>query len=222
MDYTVLVLVFALGLRHGLDADHLAAIDGLSRLRPNRLNGVLFGLGHGLVVTVLAVGVGGLLGKTDLSWLSPYLFILIGLLNVYRLFKPAKHQHLPLQFGPLVLGAILAVGFETSSQLSALALSNQVGAWALGLSFTLGMVCTDGLDGYLATRIQQAGTRRSEQSSRLMGYMVVLVSFGYAFASLLGVELEKVSLPLGLTLLVFLVGLRLWSLRGSEANLAGS
>lgn len=50
-----LALVFMLGMRHGMDADHLAAIDGFARLRPSRWTGVLFGLGHGLVVTVLAL-----------------------------------------------------------------------------------------------------------------------------------------------------------------------
>jgi high-affinity nickel permease len=39
----------ALGMRHGRDPDHLAAIDGLTRLRPRATNGVYFALGHGLV-----------------------------------------------------------------------------------------------------------------------------------------------------------------------------
>jgi high-affinity nickel-transport protein len=65
---TTLVLVFILGLRHGMDADHLAAIDGFSRLRPSRWNGVLFGLGHGLVVTLLALLVGRLGEKFSLGW----------------------------------------------------------------------------------------------------------------------------------------------------------
>jgi len=53
-------LVFALGLRHGLDADHLAAIDGLTRLnalrRPAfaRWCGVLFALGHGAAVLAIS------------------------------------------------------------------------------------------------------------------------------------------------------------------------
>jgi high-affinity nickel-transport protein len=51
----VIVMGVALGLRHGTDPDHLAAIDGLTRLRPNPANGVFFALGHGLTVTLLAV-----------------------------------------------------------------------------------------------------------------------------------------------------------------------
>ncbi len=66
----LLGLVLALGIRHGVDPDHIAAIDGLSRLRPSSWNGVLFALGHGLMMTLIAVGVGtalvGLLGPRSL------------------------------------------------------------------------------------------------------------------------------------------------------------
>jgi hypothetical protein len=62
-------LAFTLGLKHGLDADHLATIDGLTRFnaraRPAmaRWCGALFSLGHGAVVVVVAVTVGtGVLG----------------------------------------------------------------------------------------------------------------------------------------------------------------
>ena len=51
-------LAFALGARHGFDADHLATIDGLARYsaasRPRlaRSAGLLFSLGHGAVVSM--------------------------------------------------------------------------------------------------------------------------------------------------------------------------
>jgi high-affinity nickel-transport protein len=54
-------LALALGARHGLDADHLATIDGLARLnaaaRPRlaRAAGTLFSLGHGAVVMGIAL-----------------------------------------------------------------------------------------------------------------------------------------------------------------------
>ncbi|QDX80330.1 nickel transporter [Denitratisoma sp. DHT3] len=57
------LLVFALGLRHGFDADHLATIDGLTRYnagrRPRlaRWCGALFSLGHGIVVMSIALAV---------------------------------------------------------------------------------------------------------------------------------------------------------------------
>jgi high-affinity nickel-transport protein len=57
-------LAFALGIRHGFDADHLATIDALARLnarrnpRLARFAGALFSLGHGMVVTFVALAVG--------------------------------------------------------------------------------------------------------------------------------------------------------------------
>ena len=54
-------VALVLGLKHGLDADHLAAIDGLSRLhaasgRPRlaRCSGLLFAIGHGALVLLAA------------------------------------------------------------------------------------------------------------------------------------------------------------------------
>src|SRR5512135_621213 len=53
-------LAFTLGMRHGLDADHLATIDGLTRYNARvnpwlaRRAGALFSLGHGVVVALVA------------------------------------------------------------------------------------------------------------------------------------------------------------------------
>lgn len=58
------MLVFVLGAKHGLDADHLVAIDGLARYnsracpRLARWCGALFSLGHGVVVLGVALAVG--------------------------------------------------------------------------------------------------------------------------------------------------------------------
>src|SRR5258705_8976382 len=59
----LIAVVFLLGLKHGLDPDHLAAIDGLTRFnasrRPllSRWSGLLFSAGHGVVVTAVALAV---------------------------------------------------------------------------------------------------------------------------------------------------------------------
>ena len=50
-------LVFALGLRHGFDPDHLVAIDGMTRSTKSRWCGLFFSLGHGLVVTLVGVAI---------------------------------------------------------------------------------------------------------------------------------------------------------------------
>lgn len=97
------VLVFLLGLRHGLDADHLAAIDGLTRMRASqgrrdaRASGALFSAGHGLVVLAVAATT-GLLGA---HWVPPAWFsrlgnavsigflLLLGLVNLHAVLRAA-------------------------------------------------------------------------------------------------------------------------------------
>lgn len=215
-----LALVFALGVRHGIDADHLAAIDGFSRLRPSRWTGVLFGLGHGLVVTGLALLAGRLSQDFGLDGLAPYLFLGVAALNLWRLLRPAPaHTHAPplLALGPLVVGLLLAVGMETSSQLAALSLARSLSPLALGLVFTLGMVLSDGLDGLLASQLQRgqrADPRRSDLASRVMGWLVVGLSLLFALTGLANVSLEDVAGPLGLAVFGVLLALRVWSRMG--------
>ncbi|RTH17905.1 nickel permease, partial [Thermus scotoductus] len=81
------VLAVALGMRHGVDPDHLAAVDGLSRVRPSPFNGVLFAIGHGGLVTLLAFPAASLLKGLDLEafHLPAFLLLLVAALNLYRL-----------------------------------------------------------------------------------------------------------------------------------------
>jgi len=80
----ILLLSLILGLRHGMDPDHLTAIDGLSRFRPKASNGLYFALGHGLVVTALTVGIGATLAEHAEPF-APWLLILIGAINLWKL-----------------------------------------------------------------------------------------------------------------------------------------
>ena len=60
----LLAVVYALGLKHGMDPDHLATIDGITRSnaarnpRLARWSGLLFSAGHGAIVILVAIGVG--------------------------------------------------------------------------------------------------------------------------------------------------------------------
>lgn len=59
----IAVLIYSLGLRHAIDADHIAAIDNVTRklLQDNQRSvgvGFYFAVGHSAVVTILAVAVG--------------------------------------------------------------------------------------------------------------------------------------------------------------------
>jgi len=70
-------LAFALGVRHGFDADPLATIDGLTRYnaranpRLARVAGALFSLGHGAVVLLVALAAGSFAARWQTpAWLA--------------------------------------------------------------------------------------------------------------------------------------------------------
>jgi high-affinity nickel-transport protein len=222
-----LIIGFALGLRHGADPDHLTAIDGLSRIRPRTTNGLYFALGHGLVVTLLAVGVGkALAGRAE--FLGPWLLIIIGVVNLWRLLRsspPPSPIKRPIVAQPFLLGMILAAGFETASQLSALVLAGRTNPLLLGLAFSAGMVVVDGIDGYLAASTQNlaaAGLRPAQNASRSLGILVVVFSFLLGGGELLGFDLDSVALPLGLGLFIILMSFRIWARSSTGQTSAGT
>lgn len=139
-------LVFLLGMRHGFDADHLAAIDGLTRLasdgrrRHARYCGALFSLGHGIVVLAIATVVGLLSERWAPpvwmsafgAWFSIAVLLLLGLLNLHAVLAAEPGGLVPLVGikGPLLarllparsalgaasVGALFALSFDTVSQ----------------------------------------------------------------------------------------------------------
>lgn len=142
----LLALVFILGAKHGLDADHLAAIDGLTRhnlrFAPARARwcGSLFSLGHGAVVMLIALGV-GLASKAWLvpawmedlgTWISIGFLTLLGTLNLRAVLtapadamvatvgiKAGLLRRLQATSQPLAIaavGALFALSFDTLSQ----------------------------------------------------------------------------------------------------------
>ena len=221
---TTLIIGFALGMRHGTDPDHLTAIDGLSRIRPRATNGLLFAIGHGLVVTMLAVGAGKLLADR-VAFIGPWLLILIGFINLAKLLQKSpsgiaeEKSTRPIVVQPFLLGMLLAAGFESASQLSALFLAGAMNPWLLGSVFTVGMVLVDGFDGYLAASTQYlaaAGAAAARNASRLLGILVVVFSFGLGGAELLGFDLTRIALPLGLGLFVVVITIRVRARSGGS------
>lgn len=109
-DWTALAaLVFLLGLKHGFDADHLATIDGLTRLNARaaergarwaRWCGTLFSLGHGAVVIAIAAAVGlaserwttpAWLDATG-AWISIAFLATLGIVNLRAVLAAAPGQ----------------------------------------------------------------------------------------------------------------------------------
>ena len=109
---------------------------------------------------------------------------------------------------------LLAAGFETASQLSALILAGQNNALLVGAVFSSGMVLVDGVDGYLAaSMVRRAafGEARAKWASRLLGLIVVIFAFGLGGAELFGVDFTGIALPLGLALFATVLGIRIWA-----------
>jgi len=213
---SVAIIGVALGMRHGADPDHLAAIDGLTRIRPRASNGVYFALGHALVMIILAVGMGSLVAGR-FAFLGPWSLILLGAVNLWRLLRGSNqvqpHKHLRLA-QPFLLGMLLAAGFETASQLSALILAGQNNAFLVGAAFSSGMLLVDGLDGYLAAstlRLATFGEARAKSASRVLGVIVVIFAFSLGGPQLIGKEMAGVALPLGLSLFMVVLGIRIWA-----------
>lgn len=96
-------VVLLLGIRHGFDADHLAAIDGLTRYnaedRPRlaRRAGVMFSLGHGGVVIGVAIGVSMLAQAwATPQWLQVFgVWTSISVLTLLALLNIATVLHAP-------------------------------------------------------------------------------------------------------------------------------
>ncbi len=209
-------LVFILGMKHGFDADHLATIDGLTRYnaRSNpalaRQCGVLFSLGHGSVVIVIALLVSTLTAQWTVpewmaafgAWVSIAFLLTLGVANLNAVLRtdPA-HLVQPLGFAgsflgrlqhtnhPVLIalvGALFAFSFDTMSQAALFALTAmQYGGWehalTLGLLFMLGMLLTDGINGLWIARLLRRADQTALLVSRLMGLVVSGVSLLVAF-----------------------------------------
>ena len=204
----LLALVFVLGLKHGFDPDHLATIDGLARInaandkpRLSRWSGLLFSLGHGTVVTGVAVLVGIVAKEWDVpawvedlgAWISIFFLLALGTVNLVTVLRARPDEVVPLtglrggllgRLGqpshPVLIacvGALFALSFDTLSQtaLFSLAASNMSG-WmfsaVLGLVFMLGMMTTDGINGAWISHLLARADQRALIASRVMGLTV--------------------------------------------------
>lgn len=211
-----MLFALVLGLKHGMDADHLATIDGLTRFnayagRPRlaRWCGLLFSVGHGLVVCSVAVLASVLLNKTAVpawldgvgTWVSVFFLLVLGGLNLYAVLITPRHEMVNLvglkgrwlgrlnrtsnPFLVALVGALFAFSFDTLSQAALFsAASAHFGgvmfALLLALSFVIGMVLTDAANGAWISHILKRADATARTASRVMGLTVAALSFGVA------------------------------------------
>jgi high-affinity nickel-transport protein len=202
---------FLLGARHGFDADHLATIDGLARYnavshpRLAQSAGLLFSLGHGVVVVAVSVAAVTLAGR----WQTPAWFDLVGVaISVAFLFglayvnvravlrappgavvRPAglkgrllgRLLRVDRPWSVAGVGALFALSFDTISQAALIALAaSRLGSMAdavfvAGL-FVLGMIVVDGLNGAWICHLVTRANRRAAIASRCMALAVAAIS----------------------------------------------
>jgi high-affinity nickel-transport protein len=229
-------LVFALGLRHGFDPDHLVAIDGMTRSTRQRWCGLFFSLGHGVVVTLIGIGVA--LAATEWhapGWLeqggalvSIVVLLVLGTANlVAAAAAPSGHrvrliglrgrwltERLARASHPAVIasiGAAFAVSFDTVTHALAFSLAGAtmagvVFAALLGLIFTLGMMLTDAVNGLWVARMMSSTDRRAAGMSRWMSAAVAFLCLAIAAMALIEQDLPSLPASIASVVLISLVG----------------
>ena len=167
-------VVFMLGLKHGVDPDHLAAIDGLTRFnagrRPllSRWSGLLFSAGHGVVVTTVALVVATVATRWNTpqwleetgTWISIGFLTLLGVVNLLAVLRTPRDEvvrpvgmkgrffaRLTEADHPVFIaavGAAFAISFDTISQA---VLFSITGSNLAGWAFAglLGVIFTAGM-----------------------------------------------------------------------------
>jgi len=206
-----------LGMRHALDVDHVAAIDNLVRLRSTvrsaKWIGSLFSTGHMLAVCAEMVALiyvvksleaqatfqllGGILGVLSLA--------LIGGLNLYSLRRygrsgfgilaqrMAGSTRIAGSVGsPVLIGFVFGLGFDTATQISALAVTAVASATQgvqvaliLATFFAAGMIPTDTLDSLVLREIFSRMTNSG--GFKAMSYVLSILAISLAALEATGV-----------------------------------
>jgi len=162
--------VFALGLRHGADPDHLAAIDNMTRNSVeqhrslSRYVGALFAGGHTIMVLAIAAVVGfagarfashSVLVETIGTVISIAVLLVIAALNLRQLRRgetdriagaklrllPAALRDARSAWVAIPVGLLFGFGFETSSQIAAYAVAFGADAGVAGALIVGSMFC---------------------------------------------------------------------------------
>ena len=146
--YMSIPTMIVLGLRHGVDIDHITAIDNLVRLhnatKKSRWVGASFSLGH--MTSVLAEMifiiylVGGIINVNNLAFWGGIIGAIalgtIAIVNIYSMKKWGKNSSailaskilaktgmLGTSGSAFVTGLVFGLGFDTATQISAISLS---------------------------------------------------------------------------------------------------
>ena len=204
-------LLMALGFRHGLDPDHIATVDGLTRMRYQanaywsaRLTGFQFACGHSLTILLatLVFYWQGLqlpqwLDRVGL-WVSTVFLVWLGCVNLRHFFSDHQHGHVasPLQrlilkaMGPFAhpmgVGFAFAISFDSLAQAGLMAAKGHElgGFWMivlLSLSFGVGMMMADTGNGLIMHWLVKRSEQMAHSVGRCMSGLVGVLSLMVVF-----------------------------------------
>lgn len=157
-----LALFFVLGLRHGVEPDHIAAIDGMTlraldhHERHAPWTGSLFALGHGAAVAVIALAVSLLAASFTMppllvaitDWLPLLLLALLGAWNLRTLLAPGAYRPISVRmrllpaalrertdlWSTVAIGLLFALVIDTLAHVSAWSVfATHRGGWWAGV-----------------------------------------------------------------------------------------
>lgn len=162
--------------------------------------GFLFSFGHGLVVIAMCLIIGGGFINTQTpkwlescgQWISIVFLLLFGLITLWNSLVKSNNK-LPMGFKALffikplqekcnfliiiLIGALFAFSFDTFTQvalfsISASVLTGYFFTIILGIVFMLGMMTSDGLNGFLVSKMIQSADKKSMLISRGFGVLI--------------------------------------------------
>lgn len=197
-------LLFALGFRHGLDPDHIAAVDGLTRMRFHhhgfwsaRLTGAQFASGHSLTVFLATlifywqgVSLPAWLDQLGL-WISSLFLLWLAYTNLKYCLGAVDHHHSSIKtwvfksLGPLThpmgVGFAFALSFDTLAQAGLMAhKGHEMGGFQMILYFAvcfgLGMMLADSVNGLIVHWMVKSSEALAKQTARLMSGLIASLS----------------------------------------------
>ena len=203
-----LLLAGLLGFRHGLDADHIAVVDGMTRARQlhrsywhSRLVGLQFAAGHSLAILLASLdGLGMLISTGSL--------LVIAACNGAHALSPATGAERPLGpiaaalfritgggLHPALVGVAFAMSLDSMAQAAFFAARGSdisgIGAVALMAAvFGLGMTLADASNGLLLSWFAQRSDDMARQASRFSSGFIALVALLAAAAGVLRARQE--------------------------------
>lgn len=212
---TSLALVALLGFRHGFDADHIAVVDGMTRMRQlhgsywtSRLVGAQFAIGHSAIILVASLLLHGQSAALP-AWLdqlglviSTCFLLAIGASNLAHALRPSGRERAagPFtaavmrltgnQLHPTLVGMAFALSFDALAQAAFFAsrggqFSGMDAVALLAGVFGLGMLVADAANGALLNWFAGRSDRMARHASRFSSGFVAVIALATAAAGLL-------------------------------------